>query len=296
MIMRIPWSVLACLTALVALACSESAADGTGSVQIFVVPEETITDGLQPGTEPENLQDGWTVTYDRYLVAIGNFRASRSDTNATLSHPELYVLDLKNAPKNGYVVAEFTDIPAARWDRFGFDIPNARTGTQSLPPTNQTDLDLMISNGYSVYYEGTASKDSDTISFKWGFAAGTSFDDCATEDGIPGFAVPSGGSVQVKPTIHGDHQYFDTVTHAVEITGRRAEWVRTCNADGSSELLISELKACDPVTAMPEHTLAGITDRDGDGRISVYDYVETQMRTAGDYQGDGECPTRAPLP
>ena len=32
--------------------------------------------------------------------------------------------------------------------------------------------------------------------------------------------------------------------------------------------------------------------QDGDGKISVYDYVSTQMRTFGDFQGDGECPTR----
>lgn len=271
---------------------------GAGSVQIFVVPEDSITNGLEPGTELENVQDGWTIRYDRYLVAVGNFRAKRTDTGATLSAPDIFVLDLRNAPENGYVVAELSDVAAVRWDKFGFDIANAKSGAKTLAPTKQADVDFMIQNGFSVYYEGSAAKGADKITFKWGFKAGTSFDDCATEDGLAGFAVPAGGTVQVKPTLHGDHQYFDNVTQGVEITKRLAEWVKTCDQDANSDLTLDELKACDVAKAMPSppYDLSAIKDQDGDGKITVYDYVNTQMRTFGDYQGDGECPTRAPLP
>jgi hypothetical protein len=280
-------------------ACGDdSSTVGTGNAQIFVVPEDTITDGLEPGTELENVQDGWTISYSRYLVAVGNFRAGRSDTGDTISDPTNYVLDMKNAPTSGYIVKELSGIAAARWDKFGFDVPNSKPGMSTLAPTRQADVDFMISNGYSVYYEGTGEKGTDTISFKFGFAAGTSFDDCATEDGIPGFAVPAGGTAQVKPTIHGDHQYFDNVTQGVEITQRLADWLKTCDADANTELTLEELKQCDVATAMPSppYDLTAIRDQDGDGRISVYDYVNTQMRTFGDYQGDGECPTRGALP
>ena len=285
------------LLALLAASCGSDDTSDTGSVQIFVVPEDTISDGLEPGADLENIQDGWTISYDRYLVTIGRFRAARSDTGEKLSDPTEYVLDMKNAPTSGYVTKEFRDVAAVRWDKFGFDVPNAKEGMKTLAPTKQADVDFMISNGYSVYYEGSASKGDDTISFKWGFAAGTSFDDCSTEDGIPGFAVPSGGTVQVKPTIHGDHQYFDNITQGVEITDRLAQWLKTCD-DGDSELTLDELKECDVSTALPSppYDLAGIEDQDGDGAISVYDYVNTQMRTFADYQGDGECPTRAALP
>ena len=139
-------------------------------------------------------------------------------------------------------------------------------------------------------------KGAKKITFKWGFAAGTSFDDCASPDGVPGFAVPAGGTVQVKPTLHGDHQYFDNVTQGVEITKRLAQWLETCDKDANGELTIDELKKCDVVTALPQppYDLTAIKDQDGDGKISVFDYVNTQMRTFGDYQGDGECPTRTP--
>ncbi len=287
--------------AVMAAACSSSSgafAGGEGSVQIFVVPEDTITNGLEPGTELENVQDGWTIEYDRYLVTVGNFRARRSDTNASIGEPAIFVLDLRNAPTNGYVIAELKDVAAVRWDKFGYDVANAKPGARALPPTKPSDLDFMVQHGFSVYYEGSAHKDADRITFKWGFSAGTSFDDCGTADGLPGFAVPAGGTVQVKPTIHGDHQYFDNVTQGVEITRRLAQWVKTCDKDGNLDLTLDELKQCDVATAMPSppYDLTAIKDQDGDGKISVYDYVNTQMRTFGDYQGDGECPTRAPLP
>ena len=278
--------------------CSNEASTGggTGSVQIFVVPEDSITRGLVPGTELENVQDGWTITYDRYLVAIGNFRARRSDSGDTLSDPTIYILDLKGAPTSGYVAKELRDVAAVRWDKFGYDLPNARPGAVALAPTTQADADFMIANGYSVYFEGSGSKEGTKISFKWGFAAGTAFDECASADGVPGFAVPAGGTVQVKPTLHGDHQYFDNVTQGVEITKRLAQWLDICDADKDSELTIDELKRCDVVKALPQppYDLTGVKDEDRSGRLSVYDYVFSQMRTFGDYQGDGECPTRAP--
>lgn len=287
-------AVVLCLAA-----CSSEGGTGTGgsgNVQIFVVPEDSITNGLEAGTDLENVQDGWTIEYDRYLVAIGNFRARRSDTGATLSDPAIYILDLKGAPTSGYVAKELTGIDAVRWDKFGYDVPNAKAGALPLAPTKQADADLMIQNGYSVYYEGYGEKAGKKITFKWGFSAGTAFDDCASPDGAPGFAVPAGGTVQVKPTLHGDHQYFDNVTQGVEITRRLAQWLQTCDKDDSGELTIAELKACDVVTALPQppYDLAAVRDQDGDGKLSVFDYVNSQMRTFGDYQGDGECPTRTP--
>lgn len=284
--------------ALAACSSDSNDASGVGTVQIIVVPEESITDGIEPGTGDENVQDGWAIAYVRYLVAVGNFRARRSDKGTTLADPAVYVLDLKNAPSSGYVTKEFTGVAAVRWDKFGYDVANASPGAIALAPTTQADLDLMIGKRWSVYFEGKATKGADQISFAWGFTAGTSFDDCATSEGQSGFAVPSSGTVQIKPTLHGDHQYFDNVTQGVEKTSRRAEWMKTCDNNGDKTLTLDELRQCDPARALPTppYDLAAVRDQDGDGKITVYDYVATQMRTFGDYQGDGECPTRATLP
>lgn len=280
-------------------ACSNSNgsdAGGSGAVQIVVVPEESITNGIDPGPDGENMQDGWTIRYSRYLVAVGNFVAERS--GGSLVDPTVYVLDLKNAPSSGYLVKEFRDVTAARWDKFGYSLPNTPPSAKGLPPTSSADVDFMRSKGFSVYFEGTAEKGGDTIAFKWGFHVGTAFNDCATAEGLAGFAVPAGGTVQVKPTLHGDHHFFDNVTHGVEITKRRAEWMKTCDKNGDKDLTLDELTQCNAATALPTppYDLGGVSDQDGDGFISVFDYVSSQLRTVGDFQGDGECPSRAPLP
>ncbi|MCL2725667.1 MAG: hypothetical protein FWD69_14645 [Polyangiaceae bacterium] len=278
-----------------ALACSK---EDKGDLQIFVVPEDTITQGLQPGTDMENVQDGWTITYDRFLVAIGNFRATRTDTGASIGDSTVHILDLRNAPTSGYVTNTFSNIDAVRWDKFGFDMPNAKPGDTGLSPTRQEDVDFMVQNGFSVYFEGAGQKDGKTIRFKWGFSAGTSFSDCASPDGLAGFAVPASGTIQIKPTIHGDHWFFDNVTQGVEITTRLAQWLEICDADQNGDLTIAELKACDVTDALPQppYDLTSVRDQDGDGFISVFDYVDSQVRTIGEFQGDGECPTRSPVP
>lgn len=299
--MKYERSLAFCAISLLVACSSDATSSATGAVQIIVVPEETVPAGLEPGNDDEQVKDGWKITYDRFLVTIGDFKASRSDGAGSLTDPGIYVLDLKNAPQSGYVVKTFDGVTAARWDRFGFSIPNARAGARGLAPTSDADVAFMTQGGYSVYFEGKAAKGADTISFKWGFAAGTSFGECATKEGQPGFAVPAGGTVQVKPTIHGDHWFFTNITAGAEITERRADWMKTCDADQNKELTLAELKACDAAAALPQkpggpYELAGISDQDGDGKITVYDYVVSQAKTLGDFQGDGECPTRAPAP
>ena len=288
------------------IACNGNAEDGR--VQIFTEPEDTIPDGLEPGTGGENITDGWAVTYARFLVTIGNFRAARSDADNTLSEPAIFVLDLKNGPAGGYVVASFDEVSAVRWDRFGFDLPNARGGAQTLGPTAQADVDFMVHHGYSIYFEGTIDKPdgqsclptdpmdcvpATTIAFAWGLKAGTAFDDCATEDGVAGFAVPSGGSVQVKPTIHGDHWFFTNITAGAEVTERSAQYIADSDLDRNGETTLGELGMVQAANVFPSppYSLGGA------GTINTaLDYVIAQARTLGDYQGDGECPTRATLP
>lgn len=263
-----------------------------GNVQIFVEAEDTIPNGLSAGTAAEDVQDGWNVTYDKFLITIGNFRASRSDATETLSSPEVHVLDLKNVPAGGYVVATWNDVSATRWDRFGFDLPNATAAATPLAPTKDADAKMLIDNHWSIYIEGKIDDGTTTKTFKWGLSAGTSFDDCATEDGLLGFAVPKGGSVAVKPTIHGDHWFFDNITAGAEITKRYAQYIADADLDGDGETTIDELTQRKAVDAFPQdkYNLAGTPI------TNAFEYVLAQARTLGDYQGDGECPTRETLP
>jgi hypothetical protein len=313
--MKLDWRLLLA-GACVAVGLAGCAGDGStvevGSIQVFVEPEPTIPQGIDPGTGRENIMDGWKVTYDRFLVTVGNVRAARSDASETLGSSSVFVLDLKHAPAGGYVIATLSDVSAVRWDRFGFDLPNATPGARVLAPTSQADADFMVAHGYSIYLEGAIAKadgrscpsgsvdpsecvDAKRVTFRWGLEAGTSFDDCASGDGMMGFAVPSGGAVQVKPTIHGDHWFFSNVTSGAELTQRYAQYIADSDLDHDGEATLDELrqvKAAD-VFPSPRYNLAGAL---GGPIGTAADYVLAQARSIGDFQGDGECPTRMILP
>ncbi|MBK9259120.1 MAG: hypothetical protein IPM54_04730 [Polyangiaceae bacterium] len=288
-------SLLGALASL-ALGCGDgSGTTDAGNVQIFVEAEDTIPNGLSAGMGEENILDGWNVKYSRFVIAIGNFRASRSDATDKLTAPGVYVLDLMNVPAGGYIVHTWNGVEATRWDRFGFDLPNAGADAKALEPTTDADKALLVDNKASVYIEGEIDNGTTKKTFKWALPAGTSFDDCADENGLAGFAVPAGGSVAIKPTIHGDHWFFNSVTAGVELTERYAQYIADSDLDMDGETTIAELQAvkdADLAKAFPadKYNLSGVVIE------SAYDYVLAQARTLGDFQGEGECPTRGELP
>lgn len=312
MSVRIRWAPLGLVVALASTsACgSGGVGGGTGNVQLFIVPEDSIVSGVAAGTDKENLQDGWTVTYKKFLVTIGGFRARSTLGGKNIGDATLFVLDLKNAPPGGYVTVSLQGVDALRYDKVGEDMPAASPVARALPPTTSADAKLMSDNGYALYFEGEMTKPdgqsckpsdpksckpAPKITFKWGFAMGTSFDDCGSATGDTGFVVPSGGSVQVKPTIHGDHWFFSDVTQGAEVTTRYAQYIADCDLDNDGETTMDELRAVksSDVFPSPRYKLSGTV---GSTPIATaFDYVKAQARTIHDFQGDGECPTRAIL-
>jgi hypothetical protein len=300
--MRLRYSFLALL------ACSSSSG-GKGNVQVFIDPEASITEGVAAGDGDENMRDGWSVTYTRFLVTVGNFRARSSSTGHSVRDATIYVLDLKKAPPGGYVTFSARDLDAERYDKVGQDMPAAAPGARALPPTTDADVRLMIDKGYSIYVEGSLSKadgqscvpgkpmdcvPAKTISFKWGFAMATSFDDCEAQ-GVPGFAIPAGGTTQVKPTIHGDHWFFVDMTEGAEVTKRYAQYIADSDLDRDGETTLDELSRVRAADVFPsdKYRLSGAVG--GVPIATALDYVKGQARTIHDFQGDGECPTRAIL-
>ncbi|MEW5849244.1 MAG: hypothetical protein AB2A00_10540 [Myxococcota bacterium] len=297
----------ACETGTDDASSSSGGAQAKGNAQIFLEAEDTIPEGLEPGDGEENIQDGWTVRYDKFLAVVGNFRATSSaNSQASLAKPDVLVVDLRSLPVGGLVLAEFTDVAAIRYDRVGYDIPNASASSTCAPGISADDCAMMKQNGYSIFIEGVISKtDGQSCSptqpnqcvaaaevrFRWGLAAGTAFDDCAPPEGDSGFSIPTGGTAQVKPTIHGDHWFFTNITQGEEITERKAQWIANGDLDHDGETTLAELgqvAASDVFPASEGYNLSGAIIPVNTAR----DYVEAQARTLGDFQGEGECPTR----
>ena len=300
-----PKLVFACVLAMpLAAPLSACNAVGKGDVQVFVEAEDTIPEGLSPEGD-EGLVDGWSVTYDRFLISFGNFRAQSDDLPEGLVAADTYIINMLALPAGGLVIAEFPEVDALRWHRVGFDLPNATAESEPAPGVDDDDLARMVDGGYSIYFEAHMSKESGQtclrgdpeqcapapeIRLAWGLKAGTSFDDCAPAEGTVGFAVPSGGTVQVKPTIHGDHWFFTKITQGVELTERRAQWIADCDLNRDGEVSLDELRQVGVAEVLPAsiYAFSGATIP----VTTAYDYLEAQARTIGDFQGEGECPTR----
>lgn len=283
---------------------------GTGRAQVFVAAEDSIPEGLQAGTGGENIVDGWSVTYKKFLIGIGNFRASRSSGGATeLLEPGYWVVDMMALPEGGLVLADFGSASAVRYDRFGFDLRKPSATALAAEGTSDADYTFMRDNGYSLYFEAELTKADGTsctpgkptectaapkVTVAWGVDASTSFSDCAPPEGDAGFAVPSGGTVQVKPTVHGDHWFFSNITSGAELTSRRAQWIVDCDTNHDGSVTLAELKAVKAadVFPSPDYNLSGALTDSGKGIETAYDYLLVQARTLGDFQGEGECPTR----
>lgn len=279
-------------TVMAASAVATSACAPTGTAQIFVEAEETIPEGLTPGNGEENIIDGWQVTYDKFLVTFANFTASSSnDATAKADLAANLVLDMKALPEGGLVVGNVENLPAIRFDKVGYSIPNASSDSQKAEGISDDDFDFMVQNQLSLYVKGSMTKDGQTVTFDWPLKAGVSVNDCASEEGDLGFAVPAGGTVAVKPTIHGDHWFFTNITQGAEITDRRAQWVADADADQDGETTLDELKNTDAADVFPanQYNLSGaLIDVN-----TAFDYLQAQAMTLGDFQGEGECPTRA---
>lgn len=110
-----------------------------GSVQVFIEAEDTIPEGLQPGSGEEQVVDGWSVRYDKFLVVVGDFTAERSDNaNDVLTVPGARVVDLLNLPAGGRA----RPIQRGRGgalDQVAYSLPDADADTKAAEGTDDAD-------------------------------------------------------------------------------------------------------------------------------------------------------------
>jgi hypothetical protein len=300
------------VVALAVLACLGSAGCGqAGRVQVFVQAEDTIPNGLDPGTGPETVVDGWTIRYDKFLAVVGNIHAAQSSSGAAqLADPRLFVLDMKELPPGGLVISDLHGAEATRWDIVGYDLGKADGDSVQGDGISSADFQRMVDGGLTLYIEGHITKPdgeqclpaqpTDCVSrsevhFAWALQTATSFDGCTNASGTAGFAVPSGGTVQVKPTIHGDHWFFTNVTQGTEQTQRKAQWLADADLNRDGETTLAELEAVNAALLLTPSRGYDLSGSILPAILTVRDYVEAQARTIGDWQGDGECPLRTIL-
>lgn len=298
--------------------CGDEA--GSGNLTVILESEDTITGGLDPGADVENIKDGWQVRYDKFIVAVGDVDVHLSTDESVHAHGEdVFVVDLKTVPESGFPLWNLTDLRAGRWE-FNYSTPSAADGATRHESVAQADFDQMRTNDLTYLVVGTLTKTdgkscpppslaipgaatpsgtngaghtcyaNTSIAFNLGVNAETHFGPCEV-DGIPGFSIADGSTQPVAATIHGDHLFFNGFPEGDE-GGilRLAQWLADCDLNLDGSVTRQELEAIAP-SALGEidsrYQLGGspITPL-----TNMWVYVVAQLKTQGHMNGEGECP------
>lgn len=306
------------MLSLATLGCGDDETTGDpGSLSVLAEAEDTIIEGIDAGEGDENIKDGWSVGFDKFIVAIGDVELHQS--SGTAGDERIFAVDLTAIPAAGLELWTLKDLEAGRWD-FSFKTPGA-AAAERHETVSEADFEALRAGNLTYWIEGTLTKDGGkscppgsladvpaaaeplgnnaggddcydnaTIAFALGVEAATVFGPCEI-DSVPGVSIPAGGTQTVATTIHGDHLFFNGFPEGDEGgTSRLAQWLADSDLNLDGEVTKQELEAIAP------SDLAELDERYqlGGSPISpletMWDYVRAQLKTQGHFQGEGECP------
>lgn len=239
-------------------------------------------DFIEKGIPAEDFEDGWSVTFSKFLVGIGEIKVVATDGTQGASLPEVKVWDVTRP--GPVVIGSASDVVDQAFEDVSFAITgkNLVNGNAS-----EADLKLMKDNNYAVFVVGTARKGEVSKSIRWGFATDTLYERCTPHDGEPGLTVPSGAEVKVDLTIHGDHLFLDDLQSEESVM--RFEALAAADTDEDGEVTLEELAQVDlttlPLGSYGTGSVANVT--------SLRDFITAQIHTLGHFQGEGECSPRS---
>jgi hypothetical protein len=290
---------------------------GVGSVQVQLEAEETIPGGIPAGDGDEDVIDGWSIEFDRYVIVVGDVSLEgggdpRRDSAAV-------AMDLARIAEGGHPLARFEDVAATSWPQVSFSTPIATASVVRDESVAQVDFDRMVAEGCTYLIVGTATHptgqrcvrgdpamcDSVTsVRFDLCAAAATVYGPCESDTGIEGLIVAAGTTTTVNFTIHGDHVFFNGFPVGAEgSVARRAQWLVDSVVDRDGVVTRADLESIGasdlgqllPSTfddGFPGYTLGGhpIVDPASPSLDTAWEYLRAQLSTQGHFQGEGECP------
>jgi hypothetical protein len=258
-------------------ACGDDPA-APGTITATVYGEEFIEDGI-PADE---LEDGWAIAFDRFLVSIGQPAAKAGEGSEEVGDPGLYIVDLAQpSGGDGYALATFA-APAGRYDHYGYRI--APSTNASVVNAAAADASLMKAASYSIWVTGTATRGAESRTFDWGFAMKLAYAHCEMDVAI------AGDDVVMQATIHADHLFYDDAVSPEPALAFQLI-ADADGADGSTPdgaITLEELAATD-IRGEARYQVGSQTDLQGNAITNLRQYLELQVTTVGHINGEGHC-------
>lgn len=279
----------AALTALFCLAnaCGTGTMSGaTGSVAVKVWGEEYIPVGIPAAMgEEAGFENGWSLRYTKFLIVLGDESVATTDTATPVTNAGLRVYNLVPVVEP-LAITTLVNVSATRHAAVGYRMAPATRDT-AAGNAETADVTLMQSNGYSIYFEATATHATRGMyTLRWGFNNTVRFADCHGEDDLPGLVVPTNGTANFQITIHADHPWYDDLQS--ETAKIRFDAYADADANMDRTITLEELAAVD-LTRLP-------TGQYGTGSArnvnTLRDFVGSLVNTVGHFNGEGHCQER----
>jgi hypothetical protein len=247
----------------------ESAGEGTLAVEIW--GEEFIEDGIPAAV----FVDGWSVTFDKFLVAVDGVAAARGSAAPDLEDAAQRIFDLTRAGPFPFLTRP---VPAGRYDNTAYRLRPAQAAAAAAN-ASAADVTLMTDHGYAIYVSGTATDGTTTKTLHWGFTTDTAYTGCHSEADLA-----DGQSATIQLTIHADHLFYnDLVSEDPDV---KFSTIAAADTDADGEVTLAELAAFD---------ITGLADY-GTGSLRVdnlADFIAHLTATLGHIDGEGHCHAEA---
>ncbi len=255
--------LLVLVLAATVVSCGDDGKEGTVAVTIW--GEEFIEEGI-PAAE---LADGWAIHFESFVVTVGGITA------AGQSFADAQTFDLT---RPGPLPVASGAATSGAIEPVGYSLLVADNNTTNVNVDTAT-FDELVAQGWSVYVEGSATKDGSTITFSWGFDVSVDYIGCHATD-----SVPKGDTGTTQLTIHGDHLFYESLVD--HDAGLAFGVLADADADGDGEVTPAELAAVSGVDflALDHYNVPAGSNID-----NLWDYLAGQIATLGHIDGEGHC-------
>lgn len=217
-----------------------------GSLATIVVAEPAIRAGL-------TTSDGWHVTFDEFLISMGEIGLDGDDCNPYAESDYLRILDLRETGPQRLNLMYALGIC-----EFSFLVEDPSRDAVLGSGVHETDKTMMRTagsdafvenNGVALYVAGSAVKDDERYDFAWSFRHNLEYTDCGTvelESGAAGQAeIHVRGSVLFQQNLEDDSPLqFDEFASA--------------DGDGDRDITLEELNG---VSLNEDHDYATLAER-----------------------------------
>lgn len=246
----------------------------SGTITATVYGEELIEEGIPADV----FSDGWSVSFDTFLVSIGNLAGKAGEGGKEIGAPAFHIVDLAQASDGeGYELATL-DAPAGRYDHYGYQL---RSDAGAIGyNVDAADVAAMKSGGYSLWVKGSATKGGVTKTFDWPFTMKLTYSHCDLGGSV------DGNTLVAQATIHADHLFYDDAVSEEPNVAFQLIADADANADGA--VTLDELAGVD-IRAQQRYQVGSFKDPAGDTITNLEQFVERQVITVGHINGEGHC-------